>query len=185
MFKSYNTVCSRPEHYNTVCPRPESCDAQRALMSVTPNLCCDETEPRVIHSPDTFSRITPLIGAKAPQTGAKASQFGQVQKPLVGPWYQAILGKKFIWTFNLQRRVVSIREAINCSPMSKLSGTIVRETRIGWLTSKGSPGLVHYWSVPLLCKVFLTARLFGSHSEAIAPLNLTYLINTPKSFPLE
>ena len=22
-------------------------------MSVTPNLCCDETEPRSIHSPDT------------------------------------------------------------------------------------------------------------------------------------
>ena len=22
-------------------------------MSITPNLCCDETEPRSIHSPDT------------------------------------------------------------------------------------------------------------------------------------
>jgi len=36
-----------------VCTRPESCDAPRALMSITPNLCCDETEPRSIHSPDT------------------------------------------------------------------------------------------------------------------------------------
>ena len=27
-----------------VCPRPESCDAPRALMSVAPNLCCDETK---------------------------------------------------------------------------------------------------------------------------------------------
>ena len=35
-----------------ICPRPESCDAPRALMSVTPNLCWDETEPRSIHSPD-------------------------------------------------------------------------------------------------------------------------------------
>ena len=26
------------KNYNTVCPRPESCDAPRALMSVTPNL---------------------------------------------------------------------------------------------------------------------------------------------------
>ena len=54
------------------------------------------------------------------------------------------------------------------------------ETRIGCLKSKGTPGLVPYWSVPLLCKMFLTARLFVSHSEAIAPLNITYLINTPK-----
>ena len=51
--KSYNTVCLRPESYNTVSPRPESCDRQRALMSITPNLCCDETEPRSIPSPDT------------------------------------------------------------------------------------------------------------------------------------
>ena len=50
--KSCNTVGSRPESYNTVCPRPESCDTPRALMSVTPNLCCDETELRGIHSSD-------------------------------------------------------------------------------------------------------------------------------------
>ena len=37
-----------------VCPRPKSCDALRALMSVTQNLCCDETELRSIHSPDTL-----------------------------------------------------------------------------------------------------------------------------------
>jgi len=35
-----------------VCPRPKSCDMLRALMSVTPNLCCDETELRSIHLPD-------------------------------------------------------------------------------------------------------------------------------------
>ena len=35
-----------------VCPRPKSCDTPRALMSITPNLCCDKTEPRSIHSPD-------------------------------------------------------------------------------------------------------------------------------------
>ena len=39
--------------HNTVCPRPESCDASGALMSVAPNLCCDETEPRSIHSPNS------------------------------------------------------------------------------------------------------------------------------------
>ena len=50
---SYNTVRSRPESYNTVYPRPESCDTQRgALMSVTPDLCCDETEQKSIHLPD-------------------------------------------------------------------------------------------------------------------------------------
>ena len=36
-----------------VCPRPESCDTPRALMSVIPNLCCDETKPRSIHPPDS------------------------------------------------------------------------------------------------------------------------------------
>ena len=46
-------VCLRSESYNTVCPRLESCDSPRALMSVTPNLCCDQTEPR-IHSPDNL-----------------------------------------------------------------------------------------------------------------------------------
>ena len=50
--KSYNMVLLRPESYNTVCPRSESCDMPRALMSVTANLCCDETEPREIHLPD-------------------------------------------------------------------------------------------------------------------------------------
>ena len=35
-----------------VCPRPESCDALRAVMSVAPNLCCDETGPKRIHLPD-------------------------------------------------------------------------------------------------------------------------------------
>ena len=51
--KSYNTVCLRPESYNTVSPRPESCDRQRALMSITPNLCWHKTQPKSIHSPDT------------------------------------------------------------------------------------------------------------------------------------
>ena len=35
-----------PKTCSTVCPRPESCDAPRALMSVAPNLCCDETKNR-------------------------------------------------------------------------------------------------------------------------------------------
>ena len=39
--------------YNTVCPRPESCDAPRALMSVAPNLCCDETK-----SPGIYTHMT-------------------------------------------------------------------------------------------------------------------------------
>ena len=33
-----------PKSCNTVCPRPESCDALRALMSIAPNLSCDETK---------------------------------------------------------------------------------------------------------------------------------------------
>ena len=52
------------------------------------------------------------------------------------------------------------------SPMSKLSETLVGETRFGCLKFKGTPGLVHY-CVPLLCKVFLTARLFVSHWSSI------------------
>ena len=45
-----------------ICPRPESCDAPRALMSVAPNLCCDETEPRNIHLPDIYSLFPFLWG---------------------------------------------------------------------------------------------------------------------------
>ena len=41
-----------------VCLRPESCDVLRALMSITPNLCCDETEPRSIHSPNIYGAVT-------------------------------------------------------------------------------------------------------------------------------
>ena len=40
--KSYHTVHLRLENYNTVCPRPKSCDTLRALMSLTPNLCCGQ-----------------------------------------------------------------------------------------------------------------------------------------------
>ena len=43
-----------------VYPRPESCDTPRALMSVTPNLCCNETEPRSIHSPDSAYAVFSL-----------------------------------------------------------------------------------------------------------------------------
>ena len=42
-----------PKSCNTVCPRPESCDVPRALMSVAPNLCCDETKNR-----GTYTRVT-------------------------------------------------------------------------------------------------------------------------------
>ena len=42
--------------YNTVCPRPKSYDAPRALMSVTPNICCDETKNR-----GTYTRVTNTI----------------------------------------------------------------------------------------------------------------------------
>ena len=42
-----------PKSCSTVCPRPKSCDAPRALMSVAPNLCCDETKNR-----GTYTRVT-------------------------------------------------------------------------------------------------------------------------------
>ena len=38
-----------------VCPRPNICDAPRTWTTVTPNLCCDETEPRSIHAPDNMN----------------------------------------------------------------------------------------------------------------------------------
>ncbi|KAI4547848.1 hypothetical protein MG293_000178 [Ovis ammon polii] len=41
--------------YSMVCRRPKSCDVLWALMSVTSNLCCDETEPKRIHSPDNLN----------------------------------------------------------------------------------------------------------------------------------
>ena len=37
-----------------VCPRPESCDALRALMSIAPNLCCDETKNQGTYTHVTF-----------------------------------------------------------------------------------------------------------------------------------
>ena len=39
-----------------VFPRPESCDAPRALMSVAPNLCCDETKNRGKYTRVTIAR---------------------------------------------------------------------------------------------------------------------------------
>ena len=47
--------------YNRVCPRSKSCDVLRALMSVAPNLCCDETELRSIHSPDKKTLMLGMI----------------------------------------------------------------------------------------------------------------------------
>ena len=46
-----------------VCPRPESCDAPRALMSIAPNLCCDETKNR-----GTYTRVTGWDGWMASLT---------------------------------------------------------------------------------------------------------------------
>ena len=60
-FQSYNTVRLRPESYNTVCPRPESCDTPRALMSVTPNLCCDETKNRGTYTHMTICFFSTVI----------------------------------------------------------------------------------------------------------------------------
>ena len=57
-----------------VCPRPESCDALRALMSVTPNLCCDETEPRSIRSHDIANHKS-LKLELAPQQAFSGSLF--------------------------------------------------------------------------------------------------------------
>ena len=65
-------------------------------MSITPNLCCDETEPRSIHSHETFLRITPLSGAKPPRWEPKLPRLDKFKKVLVGPWYQAVLGEKVI-----------------------------------------------------------------------------------------
>ena len=52
LFNSYNTVHSRPESYNTVCPL-RAVTRQGALMSVTPNFCCDETKNR-----GAYTRVT-------------------------------------------------------------------------------------------------------------------------------
>ena len=45
--------------YNTVCPGPNSCDTPRALTSITPNLCCDETKNR-----GTYTRVAIPIPKK-------------------------------------------------------------------------------------------------------------------------
>ena len=62
----------RPESYNTVYPRPESCDAPRALMSVTPTLCCDETKNR-----GTYTRVT----TSTPRSPQPCSQRHQSLSP--------------------------------------------------------------------------------------------------------
>ena len=44
-----------PKSCGTVCPRPKSCDTPRALMSVAPNFCCDETKNR-----GTYTHMTDI-----------------------------------------------------------------------------------------------------------------------------
>ena len=53
--KSNGAVTDLPKSCNTVCPRPKSCDAPRALMSVAPDLCCDETK-----NWGTYTRVTSI-----------------------------------------------------------------------------------------------------------------------------
>ena len=45
------------KNYNTGCPRAVT---RQGLQSVASNLCCDETEPRRLHSPDIYGAMTPI-----------------------------------------------------------------------------------------------------------------------------
>ena len=58
-----------------VCPRPESCDALRALISVAPNLCCDETKNR-----GTYTCVTRIKLQQQQQQDSDASLDEMVQK---------------------------------------------------------------------------------------------------------
>ena len=60
LFKSYNTVRSRPESCNTVCPL-RAVTRQGALMSITPNFCCDETKNRGAYTHVTDLPIFTLL----------------------------------------------------------------------------------------------------------------------------
>ena len=71
--------------------------------------------------------------------GAKAPQIGQGQTGHHGTLMSSYSEQKVIWAFNLQRRVVSIRETVNLFPLSKLPGAPVGKFRIGCLKSKGAP----------------------------------------------
>ena len=68
-----------------------------------------------------FTGRTPQIGAKAPQMGAKAPQIEQGHKGPGGTLMSSYSREKVIWAFNLQRRVVFIRESINLLPTVKVT----------------------------------------------------------------
>ena len=105
-----------------------------------------------------FTGRTPQIGAKAPQMGAKAPQIGQGQTGHHGTLMSSYSEQKVIWAFNLQRRVVSIRETVNSFPTVKLTWAPVGKIRIGCCKCKGAPGHVYYQCF-VMCS--LSARLFN------------------------
>ena len=63
-----------------VCPIPKSCDAPRALMSVTPSLCCDEAEPRSIHLPDnSIEQVSVAVSNPMDCSSPRSSVHGILQ----------------------------------------------------------------------------------------------------------
>ena len=69
---SCNTDLSKT--YVMVCPRPRSCDAPRALMSITPNHFCDETRTKEHTLAWHLCRDSGLTWLKQPPRGGQAQQ---------------------------------------------------------------------------------------------------------------
>ena len=135
-----------------VCPRPSSCDMPRALMSMTPNLCCHETEPRSMHSPDTMHYCslqlqTLLLSAVTSITGC-CFCFGSISSfflELFLHWSPVDIGHLLTWGVHLSVSYFFTFSYCLWSSQGKTT-EVVCHSLLQWTTfyQNSSP-----WSVPL------------------------------------
>ena len=113
--------------YNMVCPRPNSCDAPGAFMSITPNLCCEETKNR-----GTYTRLTEC----------KSLSHVQLCDPVdwgpPGSSVHGILQARILeWVANLLSRESSQprdQTGVSCIAGRFFTGWATREAHV-WLTA--------------------------------------------------
>ena len=131
LFKSYNTVRSRPKSYNTVCPRPESCDMLRgALMSVTPNFCCDKTKNRGAYTRLTNWCYWTVVLEKTPESPLDCKEIKLVYPKCNHSWIlleglMLMLKLKLLYFGHLMRRTDSLEKIL-------ILGKIEGRRRSGW-----------------------------------------------------
>ena len=113
--------------YNMVCPRPNSCDASGAFMSVTPNLCCEETKNR-----GAYSRLTEWKSLSHVQL------CDPVDWGLPGSSVHGILQARILeWVANLLSRESSQprdQTGVSCIAGGFFTGWATREVPV-WLTA--------------------------------------------------